>query len=121
MKIKFNMPVKLPEQHWISYGVVTNYRPDGKKIGNILTLKIEIETNENPFPLFTNIIDANPDLFEVSIKIPIDNGSVAANGYDTVKMTFIKHDDYAEQDDDDCSVVHFPPDDPIEWLDGDKK
>ena len=121
MKIKFNMPVKLPEYHWISYSVKTNWRPDGKNIGKCLTLIIEIESKEDPLPLFTKIIKANPDLSEVSIRMPVDNGSVAVNGYDTIKMTFMKDDESAEQDADDCSVIHFPPDDPVEWLDGDKK
>jgi len=112
MNIKFNKPPVFPAEYWISYDVKTMWRPDGKKIGEILTLEMEFYSEgysaEECFSIFKAILETNPSLSEASIKLPVECREM-------VVLRFEKQGDFVEQDPETCEV-QFLPDDPIEWL-----
>ncbi len=112
MKIRFNVPQGLPTNGWISYDVKTMWRPDGKKIGEHLTLELEYRseelTVEECFSIFKKMIESNSNLIEASIRVPVDSDEI-------VTLRFQKQGDFSEQDPETCEVK-FLPDDPIEWL-----
>jgi hypothetical protein len=112
MKIKFNVPSDLPKNGWISYDVKTMWRPDGKKIGEHLTLELEFRSEEHSvdecFSIFKEMLEINSNLIEVSIRVPVDSDEI-------VTLRFQKQGDFSEQDPETCEVK-FLPDDPVEWL-----
>lgn len=121
MKIRFKMPIDIQGKWHVSYSVKTDWCNDGKKIGEILTLKIEIDSrtsrgNLDPvqresLAVFDAVTVANPDLIEASIKIPM-------HPHENCVLTFCKHGEFSKQDADDCEIIHWLPDDPIEWAQG---
>ena len=86
-----------------------------QKIGETLTLQVDLfgkdVTLEGAMSIYRPILAANPEVFESDIKSP--------NALEpTFEMTFKKHGVFSEQDPDDCSIIHWPPYDPIEWTEG---
>ncbi len=112
MKIRFNVPQDLPTNGWISYDVKTMWRPDGKKIGEHLTVELEFRSEEHPveecFSIFKEMLEINPDLIESSIRVPVDLEEI-------VTLRFKKQGEFVEQDPETCEVQYLP-DDPVEWL-----
>lgn len=118
MKVDFRMPVKLPKEDcWVRYSVETSWRLDiDRKIGDFLTLEVDLAVKgmsaRKARSIYQTILDANPEIIEASIEEKLESGPVK------FCLIFKKHGEFAEQDAEDRSIIHWPPNDRIEWLPG---
>ena len=113
MKIDYNLPIKLPKECLVTYGVISTWRlGDGIKITEGIILELEFfgegYTLENIYPIFEAIKKANPTVYKATLSTADDLEPVFV-------MTFNKDSKSAKQNPDDLEDIQYPPQDPIEW------